>query len=116
RRLRTRATTRCPVGLRATADREHRPGRAAGPRRKGPDGHRMHGCPGRGRARLPGEGGVMAVRQALAPRSGSVDPALLERVRGVLAAAAEPPTPARVAAVLRAEGAVLGDAAVLEVT
>lgn len=58
----------------------------------------------------------MAVRQALAPRSGSVDPALLERVRGVLAAAAEPPTPARVAAVLRAEGAVLGDAAVLEVT
>lgn len=41
---------------------------------------------------------------------------LLERVRSELASTSEPVTPARVAAVLRAEGAVLGDAAVLEVT
>lgn len=45
-----------------------------------------------------------------------VDEALLERVRATLAAAADPPSPARVAAALRAEGTVLGDAAVLEVT
>ncbi|NED95755.1 TadA family conjugal transfer-associated ATPase [Phytoactinopolyspora alkaliphila] len=47
---------------------------------------------------------------------GSADEDLIERVRTVLAATAGPVTPARVAAVLRAEGAVLGDAAVLEVT
>ena len=58
----------------------------------------------------------MVVRQAFAPGAGRVDSAILERVRAVLAAAAEAPTPARVAAVLRAEGAVLGDAAVLEIT
>lgn len=45
-----------------------------------------------------------------------VDAALLERVRVALATAADTPSPARVAAVLRAEGAVLGDAAVLEIT
>ena len=41
---------------------------------------------------------------------------LLERVRSSLAAEAGPPTPARLAAALRSEGAVLGDAAVLEVS
>jgi pilus assembly protein CpaF len=46
----------------------------------------------------------------------SVDRGLLERVRTVLAATPGEATPARVAAALRAEGAVLGDAAVLEVT
>ncbi|TDC45295.1 TadA family conjugal transfer-associated ATPase, partial [Jiangella ureilytica] len=45
-----------------------------------------------------------------------LDDALLDRIRSALALAAEAPTPARVAALLRAEGAVLGDAAVLEVT
>ncbi|TDD70474.1 TadA family conjugal transfer-associated ATPase [Jiangella aurantiaca] len=44
------------------------------------------------------------------------DDTLLDRIRSTLAQAAEAPTPARVAALLRAEGAVLGDAAVLEVT
>ncbi|SEF12839.1 TadA family conjugal transfer-associated ATPase [Jiangella alba] len=44
------------------------------------------------------------------------DETLLDRIRGTLAQAAEAPTPARVAALLRSEGAVLGDAAVLEVT
>jgi pilus assembly protein CpaF len=48
--------------------------------------------------------------------SGSVDEGLLERVRTTLASVSGPVTPARVATVLRAEGAVLGDAAVLEVT
>jgi pilus assembly protein CpaF len=46
----------------------------------------------------------------------SVDRHLLERVRNVLAATPGEATPARVAAALRTEGAVLGDAAVLEVT
>lgn len=46
----------------------------------------------------------------------SMDSALLERVRTALAGTAEAPSPARVAAALRSEGAVLGDAAVLEVT
>ena len=50
------------------------------------------------------------------PPSRQVDDALLERVRRALASTAEAPTPARVAGVLRSEGAVLGDAAVLEVT
>ncbi|TDD94760.1 TadA family conjugal transfer-associated ATPase [Jiangella asiatica] len=45
-----------------------------------------------------------------------LDDVLLDRVRTSLVLAAEPPSPARVAAALRAEGAVLGDAAVLEVT
>jgi pilus assembly protein CpaF len=44
------------------------------------------------------------------------DSDLLERVRSSLAAEAGPPTPARLAAALRSEGAVLGDAAVLEVS
>lgn len=44
------------------------------------------------------------------------DETLLDRIRGTLAQNAEAPTPARVAALLRSEGAVLGDAAVLEVT
>ncbi len=44
------------------------------------------------------------------------DETLLDRIRSALAQAAEAPTPARVAALLRSEGAVLGDAAVLEVT
>ncbi|PSL05414.1 pilus assembly protein CpaF [Haloactinopolyspora alba] len=47
---------------------------------------------------------------------GVVDAGLLERVRAALAAAVEAPSPARVAAVLRSEGAVLGDAAVLDIT
>lgn len=46
----------------------------------------------------------------------AVDDALLEQVRAALAASADVPTPARVAACLRATGTVLGDAAVLEVT
>lgn len=41
---------------------------------------------------------------------------LVERVRAALADAPGPPTAAQVAAALRAEGAVLGDAAVLDVT
>lgn len=45
-----------------------------------------------------------------------VDQRLVERVRRVLAGAGEPPTASRVATALQAEGAVLGDAAVLEVT
>ena len=44
------------------------------------------------------------------------DASLLERVRSSLAAESGPPTPARVAAVLRNHGAVLGDSAVLAVT
>ncbi|REF36860.1 pilus assembly protein CpaF [Thermasporomyces composti] len=40
---------------------------------------------------------------------------LLHRVRAILAAQKAQPTPARVAAALRAEGALLGDAAVLEI-
>ncbi|HEY9408057.1 MAG TPA: TadA family conjugal transfer-associated ATPase [Jiangellaceae bacterium] len=46
----------------------------------------------------------------------AIDDALLERVRRSLAATAQAPTPARVAAALRAVGAVLGDATVLEIT
>jgi pilus assembly protein CpaF len=46
----------------------------------------------------------------------SVDGDLLARVRSSLARDGTPPSPARVAAVLRAHGAMLGDAAVLEVT
>ena len=46
----------------------------------------------------------------------ATDSDLLERVRSSLAAEAGVPTPARVAAALRSEGAVLGDAAVLEVS
>ncbi|HEX6922044.1 MAG TPA: TadA family conjugal transfer-associated ATPase [Actinomycetes bacterium] len=45
----------------------------------------------------------------------TVEAVLVERVRARLARAGEPPSPARVAAALRAEGAVLGDRAVLEV-
>lgn len=45
----------------------------------------------------------------------TVDGALVERVRYRLARSGDPPTPARVAAALRAEGAVLGDRALLEV-
>ena len=45
-----------------------------------------------------------------------VDDALLERVRAELAAGSGAATPARVAAALRAQGAVLGDEAVLAVT
>lgn len=45
-----------------------------------------------------------------------LDDTLLDRIRSGLAVAGEAPTPARVAALLRSEGAVLGDAAVLEVT
>lgn len=45
-----------------------------------------------------------------------VDPRLVERVRSSLAAKGGVPSPARVAAALRSEGTVLGDAAVLEVT
>lgn len=44
------------------------------------------------------------------------DETLLDRIRSTLAQAAEALTPAKVAALLRSEGAVLGDAAVLEVT
>lgn len=44
-----------------------------------------------------------------------VNPELLHRVRAILAAQSALPTPARVAAALRAEGALLGDAAVLEI-
>lgn len=47
---------------------------------------------------------------------GQVNDVLLERVRRVLSVAEEAPSPARVAAALRSQGAVLGDAAVLEVT
>jgi pilus assembly protein CpaF len=46
----------------------------------------------------------------------AADSNLLERVRTSLAAETGIPTPARVAAALRSEGAVLGDAAVLEVS
>jgi pilus assembly protein CpaF len=52
-------------------------------------------------------GGVTAI---------GTDPGLIERVRSSLAAEAGIPTPARVAAALRSEGAVLGDTEVLEVT
>ncbi|WP_035811964.1 TadA family conjugal transfer-associated ATPase [Jiangella gansuensis] len=45
-----------------------------------------------------------------------LDDAMIDRVRSALALTAEPPSPARVAAALRAEGTVLGDSAVLEVT
>ncbi|MGW5364863.1 TadA family conjugal transfer-associated ATPase [Actinopolymorpha pittospori] len=47
--------------------------------------------------------------------SAPVDQALLDRVRAVLAQEAAEPTPARVAAALRSEGRLLGDAAVLSV-
>ena len=62
-------------------------------------------------ARRPGisHRGVGGVTEVVA------DSDLLERVRSSLAAEAGPPTPARLAAALRSEGAVLGDAAVLEV-
>ena len=46
----------------------------------------------------------------------TVDGELLAQVRSSLARDGTPPSPARVAAALRAHGAVLGDAAVLEVT
>lgn len=45
-----------------------------------------------------------------------IDDSLLDQVRRSLAATAQAPTPARVAAALRAVGAVLGDATVLEIT
>jgi pilus assembly protein CpaF len=51
-----------------------------------------------------------------APDRQLVDDTLLEQVRARLAATTEAMTPARVAAALRATGATLGDAAVLEVT
>ncbi|HSI93417.1 MAG TPA: hypothetical protein VK925_07935, partial [Jiangellaceae bacterium] len=46
----------------------------------------------------------------------AVDERLVERVRTALAGAPGPPTAAQVAAALRAQGTVLGDAAVLDVT
>jgi pilus assembly protein CpaF len=55
---------------------------------------------------------VSAVGQAAA---GPVDADLVQRVRARLAETGAPPTPARVAAALRAEGRVLGDAVVLGV-
>ena len=45
-----------------------------------------------------------------------VDPQLVERIRTSLTAASAAPTASQVAAALRAEGAVLGDAGVLDVT
>jgi pilus assembly protein CpaF len=45
----------------------------------------------------------------------NVSPDLLERVRGTLAAQGSEPTPARVAAALRADGSVFGDSTVLAV-
>jgi pilus assembly protein CpaF len=45
-----------------------------------------------------------------------VDPELVERIRTSLTAASAAPTASQVAAALRAEGAVLGDAGVLDVT
>lgn len=45
----------------------------------------------------------------------SVPEALVDRVRDRLATAGDQPTPSRVAAALQAEGAILGDAAVLDV-
>ncbi|MFW5899335.1 MAG: TadA family conjugal transfer-associated ATPase [Jiangellaceae bacterium] len=45
-----------------------------------------------------------------------VDQRLVERVRNALAGTPGPPTASRVATALQAEGAILGDAAVLEVT
>ncbi|MEQ7007638.1 TadA family conjugal transfer-associated ATPase [Actinopolymorpha sp. B17G11] len=45
----------------------------------------------------------------------AVNPTLLDRVRGALASDAAPPTPARVVSALRAEGHLLGDAAVLRI-
>ncbi|WP_020577098.1 TadA family conjugal transfer-associated ATPase [Actinopolymorpha alba] len=48
-------------------------------------------------------------------RIAGVDPALLQRVRATLALDAGEPTPARVAAALRSEGRLLGDAVVLDV-
>ena len=45
-----------------------------------------------------------------------VDNELVERIRTSLTSASAPPTASQVAAALRAEGAVLGDAAVLDVT
>ncbi|HSJ60633.1 MAG TPA: TadA family conjugal transfer-associated ATPase [Jiangellaceae bacterium] len=45
-----------------------------------------------------------------------VDPELVERIRTSLAAASAAPTASQVAAALRAEGAVLGDAGVLDAT
>jgi pilus assembly protein CpaF len=49
------------------------------------------------------------------PAPGPMDSDLIERVRARLAAAGDDPTPARVAAALRAEGRILGDAVVLGV-
>jgi pilus assembly protein CpaF len=46
----------------------------------------------------------------------AADPALIERMRSSLAGDVGLPTPAQVAAALRSEGTVLGDAAMLEVT
>ena len=45
----------------------------------------------------------------------TVDAALVDRVRATLARTSDPPTPARVAAVLRESGAVVGDQALLAV-
>jgi pilus assembly protein CpaF len=47
---------------------------------------------------------------------GGVDTELMERVRDALVASGQPPSAAHVASVLRDEGGVLGDAAVLEAT
>jgi pilus assembly protein CpaF len=47
--------------------------------------------------------------------STAVDPALLDEVRGRLAEAGGPPSPVRVAEILRTEGRLLGDAAVLAI-
>lgn len=46
----------------------------------------------------------------------AVDPRLLDAVRGLLAGSGKPPTPAHVAAAVRAVGGVLGDADVLALT
>ncbi|MGH3326986.1 MAG: TadA family conjugal transfer-associated ATPase [Streptomycetales bacterium] len=60
-------------------------------------------APAPGAARAPG------------PAGAAVEPTLVDRVRTRLASSGGEPTPARVAAALRAEGRVLGDAAVLGV-
>lgn len=78
-------------------------------------GERMEGG-GRLRGGGPGRGGGRPGYGSAADGLARLDEALLDRVRSALALAAVAPTPARVAALLRAEGAVLGDAAVLEVT
>lgn len=59
--------------------------------------------------------GTSALGGPIAATAGVADRELLERVRTVLAADGSEPTPSRVAAVLRAEGRLLGDTEVLGV-